>query len=121
MATPLHQQRCLACEGGIPPLDQVSRDRLLPELSSDWSLNADGTALHARYQFRNYYETTAFVNAVAWIAHQENHHPDISLSYRECTVLWTTHAAQGLTHNDFICAAKVDALHPRPHPQGTAP
>ena len=52
----------------------------------------------------------AFVNATAWISHRENHHPDIELGYNRVTLRYTTHAANGLTENDFICAAKVDAL-----------
>ena len=52
----------------------------------------------------------AFVNAIAWIANQEGHHPDLSVGYDYCNVLFTTHAIDGLSENDFICAAKVDKL-----------
>jgi len=52
----------------------------------------------------------AFVNAIAWMAHQEDHHPDLEVSYNFCRVRYTTHAIGGLSENDFICAAKVDAL-----------
>ena len=62
------------------------------------------------YHFLNYYETMAFVNAVAWIAHRENHHPDLEVGYKECCVRYSTHAIGGLSENDFICAAKVDRL-----------
>jgi 4a-hydroxytetrahydrobiopterin dehydratase len=62
------------------------------------------------YNFTNYYQTMAFVNAVAWISHREDHHPDIILSYNKCRVEYTTHAVGGLSENDFICAAKIDVL-----------
>jgi 4a-hydroxytetrahydrobiopterin dehydratase len=71
----------------------------------------DGTIVR-RFEFKNYYQTMAFVNAVAWVAHTEDHHPDLEVSYRFCTVRYTTHAVGGLSENDFICAAKVAALIP---------
>lgn len=108
----LHEQRCVACEGGIAPLDQPALKAGLNALAECWHVDTldQSPALSARFNFRNYYQVTAFVNAVAWIAHQENHHPDIHFGYRACTVYWTTHAASGITQNDLICAAKVDAL-----------
>jgi 4a-hydroxytetrahydrobiopterin dehydratase len=69
-------------------------------------------AIVKRFDFKNYYQTMAFVNAVAWIAHTEEHHPDMEVSYRACRILYSTHAVGGLSENDFICAAKVDALIP---------
>ena len=62
------------------------------------------------YQFKDYYQTMAFVNAVAWISHQENHHPDLEVSYKNCKVHYITHAINALSENDFICAAKINAL-----------
>jgi len=62
------------------------------------------------FTFKNYYQTTAFVNAVAWIAHTEDHHPDITFGYKTCTVSYATHSIGGLSENDFICAARVNAL-----------
>ena len=58
------------------------------------------------------YQTMAFVNAIAWIAHCENHHPDLAVGYHYCHVTYQTHAIEGLSENDFICAAKIDALLP---------
>jgi 4a-hydroxytetrahydrobiopterin dehydratase len=60
--------------------------------------------------FKNYYETTAFINSVVWIAHKEDHHPDISFGYKQAVIVYTTHAINGLSENDFICAAKIDRL-----------
>ena len=62
------------------------------------------------YKFANYYETLAFVNALAFIAHREDHHPDLGVHYGRCTVAWSTHSAGGITLNDVICAAKVEGL-----------
>ena len=62
------------------------------------------------YEFKNYYQTMAFVNATAWISHREDHHPDIAVGYNNCSVSYVTHAINGISENDFICAAKLDAL-----------
>ena len=62
------------------------------------------------YEFADFYETMAFVNAVAYNAHVEDHHPDLAVSYNRCAVTYSTHAIGGLSENDFICAAKIDAL-----------
>ncbi|MGQ0621877.1 MAG: 4a-hydroxytetrahydrobiopterin dehydratase [Panacagrimonas sp.] len=106
----LVQKRCVPCEGGVAALSREEAEKLKSQLRSDWSLSADGTRLHADYEFKNYYHTTAFVTAVTYVAHREDHHPDIRFGYRSCSITWWTHAVGGLTENDFICAAKVDAL-----------
>jgi 4a-hydroxytetrahydrobiopterin dehydratase len=69
-----------------------------------------GQAIRREFRFKNFYETMAFVNAVAWISHREDHHPDLELGYNRCVVHYSTHAISGLSENDFICAARVDAL-----------
>jgi 4a-hydroxytetrahydrobiopterin dehydratase len=66
-----------------------------------------GTAIERHFIFKNFHQTMAFTNAVAWIAHQENHHPDLKIGYQNCIVTYSTHAINGLTENDFICAAKI--------------
>lgn len=108
--TELAQRRCIPCEGGIKPHDAASTARLMADLRQEWQLINEGRALQAKFSFKNYYHTTAFVNAVAYIAHREDHHPDISFGYRDATITWWTHAINGLSDNDFICAAKVDTL-----------
>ena len=75
-----------------------------------WAL-VDG-AIQKRYDFADYHRTMAFVNAVAWVAHVEDHHPGLAVSYDRCTVRFSTHSVGGISVNDFICAAKVDALLP---------
>jgi 4a-hydroxytetrahydrobiopterin dehydratase len=69
-------------------------------------------ALERRFDCGDFHRTMAFVNAVAWIAHREDHHPDMAVGYGHCTLRYRTHSAGGITVNDFICAAKVDALLP---------
>jgi 4a-hydroxytetrahydrobiopterin dehydratase len=83
---------------------------LMSELHGDWSLAADKQGISRVFKFSNYYETIAFVNALAWIAHREDHHPDLEVGYNRCTVNYSTHSVGGLSKNDFICAARVDAL-----------
>ena len=87
---------------------------LVTELSRHpgWQLQGDGPELGIarRYEFDSYQEVMAFANAVAWMAQQRDHHPDLLMSYRHCTVSWRTHDAGGITRLDFECAAAVDAL-----------
>ena len=106
----LTEQKCVPCEGGIPPLSPERVTALLANLHEDWALVEDGKAIERTYRFKDYYQTIAFVNALAWIAHREDHHPDLSVHYSRCVVRYSTHAVGGLTDNDFICAAKTDSL-----------
>ena len=80
-----------------------------PEVPS-WEIIHDGQVIRRLFTFANHYEVMAFVNAIAWISHREDHHPALTVGYSRCEVEYTTHAVEGLTENDFICAAKVDAL-----------
>ena len=111
--TELTRKRCKPCEGGIKPLTKSEAEGLLSQLQ-DWNLNETATEINRTYKFNNYYETMAFVNAVAWMTHLEDHHPDLEVSYSRCVVRYSTHAIKGLSENDFICAAKVDALQAPP-------
>ena len=70
----------------------------------------EGQELRKTFNFKNYHQTMAFVNASAWVSHREDHHPDMSVHYNRCVVAYSTHDAGGITLNDFICAAKLDAL-----------
>jgi 4a-hydroxytetrahydrobiopterin dehydratase len=69
-----------------------------------------GGAIEKCFNFADYHHTMAFVNAVAWVAHSQDHHPDLAVSYNRCTVRFNTHSVGGISINDFICAARVDAL-----------
>lgn len=79
---------------------------------SDWKLHGDGAdvAIEKTFSFRNYLRTIAFVNAVAFIAEQQDHHPELLVRYNRCSVRFNTHDVQGITQSDFVCAALVDAL-----------
>ena len=103
----LSGQKCKPCEGGVAPLRKDEIDNLLRQLSG-WEY-VNGVIAKA-YSFKDYYQTMAFVNAAAWISHREDHHPDITVGYNQCRVEYSTHAIGGLSANDFICAAKIDAL-----------
>ncbi len=109
MATALASKKCEACEGGGKALAPGRIAKLLKEVSG-WAV-ANGE-LRKTFKFKNYYESMAFVNATAWISHQENHHPDMEVGYNRVTMRYSTHSVGGLTENDFICAAKVEALTP---------
>lgn len=103
----LQQMHCLPCEGGTPPLKEAEVAALLKQLEG-WEL--EGNVIGKTFQFKNFHQTMSFVNAVAWIAHREGHHPDLNVGFNRCRVSYTTHAIAGLSENDFICASKVDAL-----------
>ena len=92
----------------LKPTEVVSRLAAAP----GWQLSGDGAdvAIEKTYSFANYHETMAFVNAVAFIAHAQDHHPDLSVHYSRCTVRFNTHDVGGLSPTDFECAAQVDAL-----------
>jgi 4a-hydroxytetrahydrobiopterin dehydratase len=106
----LHERKCVACAPGTPPLASDRMAELAAQLASGWRVADDGKSLRRSYGFANFYETMAFVNAVAWIANAEDHHPDLEVGYDYCRVTFATHSIGGLSENDFICAAKVDAL-----------
>lgn len=105
--TDLAGKRCKACDDKTGKLTDPQSEALLRTLPG-WSL--DGGEILKTYSFKNFYETMAFVNAVAWIAHREDHHPDLTVSYNKCVVRFSTHSVGGLSENDFICAAKVETL-----------
>ncbi|MBD3610657.1 MAG: 4a-hydroxytetrahydrobiopterin dehydratase [Gammaproteobacteria bacterium] len=106
----LTDKHCQPLVQGQATLSDTLIESYLSEIDSQWELVADNTTIQHSYHFKDFHKTMAFVNAVAWIAHQQDHHPDIQLGYNYCTLQFTSHAAQGLTENDFICAAKVDLL-----------
>lgn len=111
----LRQQRCSHQSG--PALDEAQAEQLLAQLLG-WDIqrlgqgDAETVTLTRTFTFADFHRTMAFVNAVAWIAHHQDHHPDLSVSYSGCTLNWSTHSVGGLSINDFICAAHVDALCP---------
>jgi len=103
----LAKRTCTPCEGGTEPMTAAEADTMLAGLEG-WVREED--QIVRTYTFKNYYETMAFVNASAYISHREDHHPDLLIGYKTCKVSYTTHAVGGLSENDFICAAKLNAL-----------
>jgi len=97
-----------------PQQDALDASALPPLLAAIPEWHEEGGRIVRQFAFKNYYRTLAFVNAVAWIAHAEDHHPELTVTYNSCTVRYDTHSVNGgrggLSINDFICAAKIDAL-----------
>ena len=110
MTDHLANRHCKPCEGGVTPLRPDQAEALFKALHVDWVLSADGLEISRSFAFPAYGRTLAFTNAVAWIAITEDHHPVLTVSYGSCDVRYTTHAINGLSDNDFICAAKIDRL-----------
>src|SRR5512143_1199339 len=104
---PLTSRSCTAQHG--PALTVTAARDLLAQLSG-WTMNAEAKEIRRTFRFQSYYASIAFVNAVAWIAHREDHHPELTVGYNTVTVAYSTHSVGGLSDNDFICAAKIDAL-----------
>ncbi len=100
-------RKCQPCEGGVAPLEAAEARDLLAALPG-WRV--DGQRLEKAFAFSNHYEALAFVNAVAWVSHREDHHPELTVGYRDVRVRYWTHAIGGLSENDFICAAKLEKL-----------
>ncbi|HKQ82635.1 MAG TPA: 4a-hydroxytetrahydrobiopterin dehydratase [Steroidobacteraceae bacterium] len=107
----LSERHCKPCEGGgVPAHSMESARAMMQQLHKDWRLEEADKSIRREFKFKNFYRTMSFVNAVAHIANVEGHHPDLEVGYNYCRMKWTTHALGGLSDNDFICAAKVDAL-----------
>jgi 4a-hydroxytetrahydrobiopterin dehydratase len=103
----LLSKRCSEQHG--PAITRDVAESLLRQLKG-WTLSADAKEIRRTFAFKDYYRSMAFVNAVAWIAHREDHHPDMTVGYNKVTIVYSTHSVSGLSENDFISAAKIDAL-----------
>ena len=102
-------KKCLPCEGGVAPLTAAELENHMPKIPG-WQLGDDSKEISREFKFANFHQTMAFVNAIAWLAHQDNHHPDMAIGYNYCQVRYSTHAIGGLSENDIICAAKINEL-----------
>jgi 4a-hydroxytetrahydrobiopterin dehydratase len=98
------------CDPRSPLLDQADIERHLKEISPEWQLAEDGKSISRVFNFKNYYDTMSFVNVVAMVAHRQDHHPDLNVTYNTCRVEFSTHSVGGLSMNDFVCAARVDGI-----------
>lgn len=106
----LATRHCKPCEGGVAPLTRAEAEQRRKELAPEWQLAQDAKALLREWHFQDFFRTMSFVNALAHIANVEDHHPDLAIGYNYCRVRYSTHAVGGLSENDFICAAKIDAI-----------
>jgi 4a-hydroxytetrahydrobiopterin dehydratase len=110
----LIEQKCSNSPELAPKLTEEETVELLSlvneSIKDGWLLDSVNHTLGRRFEFKNYYQTMAFANSCAWIAHQNDHHPDMTVTYRHCHLCFTTHSVNGLSINDFICAAKVNVL-----------
>lgn len=104
----LTKKKCVPCEGGVPPLTAEQIAELLPQLK-DWQV-IENKKIAKHFKFKDFTESMAFVNAVARVADADDHHPDITVYYNKVELVLWTHATHGLSENDFIVAAKIDAI-----------
>lgn len=107
--SPLASQHCTSRKGKEHALDAAKVAELLATLPG-WHAAQDGKAIVKDFKFHDFHHTLGFINAVGFMANQEDHHPDLEAGYGHCQVLWSTHDVGGLSLNDFICAARVEAL-----------
>lgn len=105
----LQDKKCQACEGFKTALSHADAADFMPQIPG-WTLDQSGHSIFRRFEFKGFPKVMMFLNAVAFIAQSEGHHPDVHLGYNYCEITFTTHALNGLSENDFICAAKVNAL-----------
>ena len=105
----LLQKSCKHYSPEDPKLSNEDIESLLNQVIH-WQISKDRNLIYKDFKFKNYYETIAFVNAVAWIVHQQNHHPEIKISYNNCHIEFSTHSIKGLSLNDFICAALINNI-----------
>lgn len=105
----LTQKTCKPCEGDVPPMGTDEAKAMMAELDH-WSLSDDGTTIRRRFEFKGFAKPVEMANLAAWLGNKQGHHPDIAFGWGYCEVAFTTHAAKGLTENDFICAARLDTL-----------
>ncbi|UXI67131.1 4a-hydroxytetrahydrobiopterin dehydratase [Tahibacter amnicola] len=100
---------CQPRKGAEHALDRARCETLCSQVDG-WALADDGKSLHKAFRFEDFHRTMGFVNAVAYMANREDHHPDMEVGYNYCRMRWSTHDVGGISLNDFVCAAKVDAL-----------
>lgn len=105
----LTAKTCVPCQGGIPPLDREDAENFLKE-TPDWTLSDNVDRIERKFTFPDFAQAMAFAVKVGDLAESEGHHPDLGVGWGYCTVLLFTHKIGGLHQNDFIIAAKVDAL-----------
>ncbi len=106
----LRGAQCEPCQGGMAAMDTANVNEYMSSIDSSWQHQPEGQFIVRSFKFKNFSKTMFFVNAIAHLADQQGHHPDVKFGYNYCQVKFTTHEAGGLTVNDFICAKKTDEL-----------
>lgn len=106
----LEKKKCLPCEGGLDPLSKNKCLSFLKKLNKDWLLNSDVKSIQRTFTCKNHHEITSLVNLIIHISNNEDHHPEVTFGYNTAVVKYFTYAIDGLSENDFICAAKVDKI-----------
>lgn len=109
MTTPLTEQHCVPCEGGIPPLTRELAEPQLKDIPG-WTLSDDAKSISREFTFKDFPEALAFINKVGALAESEGHHPDIHWWWNKVKLELSTHAINGLSSNDFILSAKINQL-----------
>ena len=104
----LANKKCVPCEGGTPPLTSSETTEYKKMIDSFWEVIEDGKKIKRKFKFKDFGQAMVFVNKVADVAEQEQHHPDIKIHYNLVEITLWTHAVMGLSENDFILAAKID-------------
>ncbi len=105
----LSDRKCIPCRGSVDPLSAEEATRLLRE-TPGWALDVDGTRIRRKWKFRDFATAMEFARKVGELAEEQGHHPDLSLGWGYCEVVFRTHSIRGLHENDFVMAAKVNAL-----------
>lgn len=105
----LINKKCQACEGGVPPLTSREIKEFIAKVPG-WDVDKDGKFISRNFAFKSFLPTISLLNAIAYLAQKEGHHPDMEVGYNYLRVKFTTHAINGLSENDFICAAKINAI-----------
>lgn len=105
----LSQKTCQPCQGGVAPYSAEDARAVLEKLTG-WHLSPAGDSITRRFEFKGFAKAVEMANLAAWLGNKQGHHPDIAFGWGYCAVTFSTHDAGGLTENDFICAARLDAL-----------
>jgi len=106
----LSDKTCAPCQGGIAAMTEAEVADMLPKLHTDWAYDATAKTLTRAFAFKGFAKATQMANLCAWLGDKQGHHPDIAFGWGYCRVTFTTHEINGLSENDFICAARLDAL-----------
>lgn len=107
--TDLTSKKCAACDGTLPPLSNAEINELKAQLDPSWIIDEQGKSLLRKFSFKGFAKATYTANLAAFISDKEGHHADIAFGWGYCHVTYTSHDLGGLSENDFICAAKLDA------------